>query len=117
MQARDYQKLYEAKEYIFGINSLYVMNNLLFFTIETDQLYYCLYDRDTKKIRICDQLLEGLPNPDGIMGIEGNYLLYALTPEQIITYSQENPLSEKISSQIKVMKEDDNPIIIKCKMN
>lgn len=117
LQARDYQKLYEAKEYIFGINSLYVMNNLLFFTIETDQLYYCLYDRDTKKIRICNQLLEGLPNPEGIIGIEGNYLLYALTPEQIITYSQENPLSEKISSQIMVMKEDDNPVIIKCKMN
>lgn len=117
LQARDYQKLYDAKEYIFGIKSLYVTNNLLFFTVETDQLYYCLYDRDTKKIRICNQLLEGLPNPDGIIGIEGNYLLYALTPEQIITYSQENPLSEKISSQMKGMKEDDNPVIIKCKIN
>lgn len=117
LQARDYQKLYDAKEYIFGIKSLYVTNNLLFFVIETDQLYYCLYNRDTKKIRICNQLLEGLPNPDGIIGIEGDYLLYALTPEQIISYSQENPLSEEISSQIKVMKEDDNPVIIKCKMN
>lgn len=117
LQAKDYQKLYDAKEYIFGIKSLYVTNNLLFFTVETDQLYYCLYNRDSKKIRICNQLLEGLPNPDGIIGIEGNYLLYALTPEQIITYSQENPLSEKISSQMKVMKEDDNPVIIKCKMN
>ena len=54
-----------------------------------------------------------------------NYLIFWLLvllaacqhAEQIITFSQENPLSEKISSQMKMMKEDDNPVIIKCKMN
>ncbi len=43
--------------------------------------------------------------------------IFAVLSSVCLLSCQENPLSEKISSQIKVMKEDDNPIIIKCKMN
>ncbi len=116
IKSRDYQKLFDEKKYIFGIKSLYVHDNKLFFAIETDQLYYCLYNISTKKLTICNMLIEGLPNPTSIIGIDNNYLLYALTPEEIISYSKENPLSEKISSLMGHLKEDDNPIIIKCKL-
>ena len=43
--------------------------------------------------------------------------IFAVLSSVCLLSCQENPLSKKISSQIKVMKEDDNPVIIKCKMN
>ncbi len=43
--------------------------------------------------------------------------IFAVLSSVCLLSCQENPLSEKISSQIKVMKEDNNPVIIKCKMN
>lgn len=117
LKSREYQKLYDNKEYIFGIKNLYILNEKLFFTIETDKLYYCLYNKNTKKINICTKLIEGLPNPRNIIGFDGNNLLYTLTPEELITYSRSNNISEKISVLMNDMKEDDNPIIIKCKLS
>lgn len=117
LKSREYQKLYDNKEYIFGIKNLYILNEKLFFTIETDKLYYCLYNKNTKKMNICTKLIEGLPNPRNIIGFDGNNLLYTLTPEELITYSRSNNISEKISVLMNDMKEDDNPIIIKCKLS
>ena len=117
LKPREYQKLYDNKEYIFGIKNLYTTNENLFFTIETDKLYYCLYNKNNKKINIRTTLIEGLPNPRNIIGFDGNNLLYILTTEELFTYSKNNKTTEKISKLIKDTKEDDNPIIIKCKIS
>lgn len=117
LKPREYQKMYDNREYIFGIKNLYILNDNLFFTIETDKLYYCTYNSNTKDINISTKLIEGLPNPRNIIGLDGNNLLYTLTPEEVITYSKNNKVSYKISELMNDIKEDDNPIIIKCKLS
>lgn len=117
LSSREYQKSYDNKEYIFGIKNLYSLNEYLFFTIETDKLYYCLYNNNNKKINICTDLIEGLPNPRNIIGFDGNNILYTLTAEELITYSKKNKISPKISVVMNDLKEDDNPIIFKCKFS
>ncbi len=113
----EYQKMYDDKKYIFGVKNLYISEQMMLFTVETDELYFCLYDMQAGKMKISKQLIDGLPNPRNIIGFDNGSILYTINPNEILDYKEEFTVSDKIATHLNIMQEDDNPIIIVCKIN
>lgn len=115
LKANEYQKLYDNKENIFGIKNLYILEDYMFFTVEYKELFYCLYNKATKEIKICNKLISGLPSTRNIYGCTDSSILFIITPEELSEFleNNKNEATEKNLELASHSKFDDNPIIIK----
>jgi len=112
----EYYKNAKEHNYVTGPSDFSVINDNLFFTLNSGEDYYfAKYNTKNNKISLHKTLLEGLPNRYRSVGRTNKEVVYAIDMPHLIEYFKENPQNN--SSIIKQLKrkcnnEDDNPILL-----
>jgi len=112
-KAKDYQDYDKSSSYAFPSERF--QNNKFYFIYTTChfQLYFTIYDKQTKTVRTCRNFSNKKAFPQ--IKYLTNDVMYFISNVENIQYTiDERLLSEDDQDRLSKLKEDDNPIIVKA---